>query len=110
MHSRVEPRTELLVRTLPAFSASKTATWVDRHASRDLWDLWFNRLGAIDAAAEDLYRRYGPTNQPPVPHDFTKAPTEAEWRNQLASQTRLTASPSDALAVRDAWAQVSGPV
>lgn len=104
------PAAELLVPTLPAFAASKTTTWVDRHASRDLWDLWaLDRIGAIDAAAEHLYRRYGPTNQPPAPHDFTKAPTEAEWQNQLAGQTRLTVSPSDALAaVRNAWAQFSG--
>lgn len=102
------PAAGLLVPTLPAFAASKTATWVDRHASRDLWDLWaLSRLGAIDGAAEDLYRRYGPTNQPPAPHDFTKAPTEAEWQNQLAGQTRLMISPRDALrAVRDTWAEV----
>ncbi|NTY63381.1 nucleotidyl transferase AbiEii/AbiGii toxin family protein [Mycolicibacterium sphagni] len=104
------PAAELLVPTLPAFAASKTATWVDRHASRDLWDLWaLNRLGAIDAAAEDLYRRYGPTNQPPAPRDFAWAPSEAEWQSQLSGQTRLTVSPEDSLrAVRDAWAQVSG--
>jgi predicted nucleotidyltransferase component of viral defense system len=102
------PAAELLVPTLPAFAASKTATWVDRHAARDLWDLWaLNRMGAIDAAAENLYRRYGPTNQPPAPHDFTTAPTEVDWQNQLAGQTRLTVSPMYALrAVRDAWAQV----
>ncbi len=102
------PAAELSVPTLPAFAASKTATWVDRHAARDLWDLWaLNRMGAIDAAAEDLYRRYGPTNQPPAPHDFATAPTEADWRNQLAGQTRLTVSARDALGdVRDAWAQI----
>lgn len=102
------PPARLLVPTLPAFAASKTATWVDRHASRGLWDLWsLSRLGAIDGAAEDLYRRYGPTNQPPTPHDFTKAPTEAEWQSQLAGQTRLTVSPRDALrTVRDTWAEV----
>jgi predicted nucleotidyltransferase component of viral defense system len=102
------PAAELLVPTLPAFVASKTATWVDRHAARDLWDLWaMNRMGAIDAVAEVLYRRYGPTNRPPAPHNFTTAPTEADWQNQLAGQTRLTVSPKDALhAVRDAWAQV----
>lgn len=105
------PAAELSVPTLSAFAASKTATWVDRHASRDLWDLWaLNRLGAIDAAAGDLYRRCGPTNQPPAPHDFATAPTEAEWRSQLAGQTRLTVSPSEALtAVRNAWARASGP-
>jgi len=54
------PAAELLVPTLPALVASKTATWVDRHAARDLWDLWaMNRMGAIDAVAEVLYRRYG---------------------------------------------------
>jgi hypothetical protein len=106
------PAAELSVPTLPAFAASKTATWVDRRASRDLWDLWaLSRLDAIDAAAKDLYWRYGPTNQPPAPHDFAKAPTEAEWQNQLAGQTRLTVSAKDALhAAREAWAQVSGPL
>lgn len=49
------PAAELLVPTLPAFAASKTATWFDRHASRDLWDLWaLDRIGAIDAEAEVL--------------------------------------------------------
>jgi hypothetical protein len=79
------PAAELLVPTLAAFAASKTATWFDRHASRDLWDLW----------------------EPPALRDFTIAPTEADWENQLAGQTRLTVSPRHALtAVHDAWAQV----
>jgi len=60
---RDAPSAELIVPTLPAFAASKTVTWADRHAPRDLWDLWaLNRIGAIDAAALRLYRRYGPTN------------------------------------------------
>src|SRR5262249_51549823 len=58
------PPAELLVPTLPAFAASKTSTWTDRHAARDLWDLWaLNAIGAIDPAAVDLFCRYGPTNQ-----------------------------------------------
>lgn len=95
--------------TLPAFASSKTATWFDRRAARDLWDLWaLDQIGAINAEAESLYRRYGPTNKPPAPHDFTKGPTDAEWQYQLAGQTRLTVSARDALrAVREAWAQVS---
>ena len=61
------PAAELLVPTLPAFAASKTATWADRHAARDLWDLWaLSKIGAIDAAAARLYRRHGPTNRPPA--------------------------------------------
>jgi predicted nucleotidyltransferase component of viral defense system len=66
------PPAELLVPTLPAFAASKTSTWTDRHAARDLWDLWaLNTIGAIDSAAVDLFRRYGPTNQPPADHMFS---------------------------------------
>jgi hypothetical protein len=85
------PTAESLVPTLPAFAASKTSTWADRHSARDLWDLWaLSELGAIDLQAADLYRRHGPTNRPPSARLFTKAPTDAEWRAQLAGQTRIT--------------------
>jgi hypothetical protein len=68
------PAAELLVPTLPAFAASKTATWADRHAPRDPWDLWaLSGHGAIDAEAAGLFRRYGPTNKNPAPHMFTSA-------------------------------------
>lgn len=99
------PAAELLVPTLPAFAASKTATWADRQSARDLWDLWaLSELGAIDQEAADLYRRFGPTNQPPGAWLFKSAPTAAEWRAQLAGQTRLTVYASEALdAVREAW-------
>jgi hypothetical protein len=75
-----------------------------------LWAL--SQQGAIDAEAARLHRRYGPTNKPPAPGDFTKLPTEADWQNQLAGQTRLTVSPKQALAaVRDAWAQaITAPI
>lgn len=97
--------------TLPAFAASKTATWTDRHAPRDLWDLWaLNRVGAIDADAATLFRRYGPTNRPPALHMFDRAPTDAEWQAQLAGQTRLTVTAAEALgAVRKAWRQAVRP-
>lgn len=75
------PTAELLVPTLPAFAASKTATWTDRHAPRDLWDLWaLSRVGAIDADAAALFRRYGPTNRPPALSMFDRAPTDADGR------------------------------
>lgn len=101
------PPAELSVPTLPAFAASKTATWADRHAARDLWDLWaLSNIGAIDATAAALYRRYGPTNKAPGTYIFQRVPTAAEWHAQLAGQTRLTISAVDAReAVRDAWRQ-----
>jgi hypothetical protein len=96
---RDAPAAELTVPTLPAFAASKTATWADRRAPRDLWDLWaLNRIGAIDAVALQLYRRFGPTNQPPGSYVFETPPSEAEWQSQLAGQTRLTVHAADALA------------
>jgi predicted nucleotidyltransferase component of viral defense system len=105
------PGAELLVPTLQAFAASKTATWADRVAPRDLWDLWaLSGVGAIDAGAAALFRRYGPTNKNPAPHMFNRAPSDAEWQSQLAGQTRLTVSAAEALkAVREAWRQASRP-
>lgn len=103
------PAAALLVPTLPAFAASKTATWTDRHAARDLWDLWaLSRIGAIDAGAAALFRRYGPTNKAPTLRMFDRAPTDAEWQAQLAGQTRLTVTAAEALvAVRGAWRQAA---
>nr|WP_316252206.1 nucleotidyl transferase AbiEii/AbiGii toxin family protein [Mycolicibacter heraklionensis] len=47
---RDAPAATLRVHTLPVFAASRTTTWADRRAARDLWDLWtLDQLGAIDA-------------------------------------------------------------
>lgn len=99
------PAAELLVPTLPAFAASKTSTWADRHSARDLWDLWaLSHLGAINADALDLYQRHGPTNRPPASWLFDAAPSDTEWQAQLAGQTRITVSARTALdTVRAAW-------
>lgn len=106
---RDAPSAELIVPTRSAFAASKTATWYDRRASRDLWDLWaLSKLGAIDDAAADLYRRYGPTNRPPGADLFKNPPADRDWQSQLAAQTRLKVTAATALAeVRDAWGQMA---
>lgn len=101
---------QLWVPTRPSFVASKTATWHDRRASRDLWDLWaLATMGAIDAEAVGLFTRDGPTNRPPGSYLFDKAPNEDDWTSQLAGQTRLTVTAATALTtVRDAWVSVTG--
>ena len=106
---RDAPAAELIVPTLPAFAASKTSTWADRRAPRDLWDLWaLSRIGAIDVAAVESYRRFGPTNQTPGEYLFKTAPSDAQWQTQLAGQTRLTITAAEALAaVHDSWARAS---
>lgn len=109
-YSDVQPA-QLLVPTLTAFTASKTATWHDRRASRDLWDLWsLAALGAIDDEAAALFTHYGPTNRPPGQHLFDTAPDENDWTAQLAGQTKLNVTAESALtSVREAWARVTLP-
>jgi predicted nucleotidyltransferase component of viral defense system len=100
------PPASLVVPTLPAFGASKAAAWHDRHAPRDLYDLWgLAGLAALDRTAATLFARLGPTGHPPRPWMFAEAPTNADWTTQLAGQTRLVVGPLEALAVvREAWA------
>lgn len=105
------PPAAFQVPTLPAFAAGKTATWSDRHAARDLWDLWaMSEISAIDRAAATLFRRYGPTNKDPGDYLFRIPPSDADWHAQLAGQTRLTVSAKDAIdSVRKAWRRAAGP-
>ncbi|MBV9486416.1 MAG: nucleotidyl transferase AbiEii/AbiGii toxin family protein [Frankiaceae bacterium] len=107
LHQRYSdaPAATLTVLTLPAFAASKTTAWNDRHAPRDLYDLWgLAALGAIDREAASLFARHGPTGHPPRAWMFRDAPTIDDWRRQLSSQTRIAVDPADALTVvREAW-------
>lgn len=103
------PEATLSVPTRAAFAAWKTATWADRQAPRDLWDLHaLAGLGAIDQDALDLYRRHGPTHRAPSPDLFRRQPTEEAWREALAGQTRLSVTAAQALAeVRKSWSLLS---
>lgn len=105
------PPASLAVPTRGAFAAGKTATWHDRRAARDLWDLWaLAGIGAINAESARLYERYGPTNRPPSGHLFDRPLDEAEWVSQLAGQTRLTVTAETALGtVRTAWEHACDP-
>ncbi len=100
----------LWVPTLPSFAGWKTATWIDRHAARDLYDLWaLSKVGAMNAESAALFVRYGPTGRPPGGWMFDRAPSSEEWRARLGGQTRLTVSANEALsAVRAAWSTVVG--
>ncbi len=99
------PPAKLKVPTLSAFAAWKTATWCDRAAPRDLWDLWaIASTHGISAMAADLFRKHGPTGGYPQPWMFTTPHSAAQWNSQLAGQTILRVSAEDALAfVADAW-------
>lgn len=99
------PPATLTVPTQASFAAWKTAAWMDRAASRDLFDLWsLAESGAINSEAADLFIRYGPMTNPPDERIFSAAPDETVWRRDLGSQTRLNVTAKEALAaVRTAW-------
>lgn len=103
-YSDATPAT-LTVLTRAAFVASKTVAWIDRAASRDLFDLWLLATsGAIDSDAAALFKAHGPTNHVPTRNLFSQSPDETNWRRELSGQTRLDVAASDALsAVRNAW-------
>ncbi len=104
------PPATLPVPTLAGFAAAKTIAWHDRHAPRDLYDLWgLAALGALDARAAELFAALGPTGNAPRSWMFTDPPTEDNWTTQLGGQTRIAVCPVDALAlVREAWTAAAG--
>lgn len=112
LHQRYSdaPSASLTVLTLPAFAASKTTAWNDRHAPRDLYDLWgLAELGALGREAATLFAHHGPTGQPPRSWMFRDPPDAEDWKRQLGSQTRLAVDPADALSVvREAWTVAVG--
>jgi hypothetical protein len=103
------PPATLTVPTAAAFAAAKTVAWVDRAASRDLYDLWLlAQSGSVTAEAAQLFTRHGPTNKPPTAGTFARPPDEATWRRDLSAQTRLIVTAREALAVvADAWQAVT---
>jgi hypothetical protein len=104
------PPARLLVPTKASFAAWKTVAWMDRAATRDLYDLWtLVRAGAIDAEAAELFAQLGPTTAPPSDRDFQQAPDERRWRRELVGQVRLELTAAEALGqVRAAWGVARG--
>ncbi|MFC0452810.1 hypothetical protein [Rhodococcus jostii] len=74
-----------------------------------MWDLWaLTNIGAINPDAAALFRKYGPTGKNPGDYAFIRPPTDGEWQSQLAGQTRLTVTATEALhTVRTAWSQLT---
>lgn len=98
----------LLVPTVASFVAWKTVTFMDRRAPRDLWDLAaLAGLGAFSTAAAELFLAFGPFRALPSNSTIPVAPSEEVWVRDLAHQTRLSLTASQARAsVVQAWASV----
>lgn len=99
------PPARLRTLTAAGFAAAKLSAWMDRHAPRDLYDLWaLAERELIDADAHDVFTRCGPHGRPPAGWVFKDVPDETVWRRALGHQTRLRVSATEALAfVREAW-------
>lgn len=99
------PPARMRVLAPPAFVAAKLAAWTDRHAPRDLYDLWaLAEAGRIDHEAARLYGRYGQyTSAAQV--SFAEVPPDAAWRDALSHQGIIAVGPDRAArVVRDALA------
>lgn len=99
------PPVRLRTLTPAGFAGVKFSAWMDRHAPRDLYDLWgMGERGLIDAGALEVFVRRGPQARPPASWVFETAPDETVWRGALGHQTRLRVTAADALdSVREAW-------
>lgn len=99
------PPARLRTLTAAGFAGAKLSAWMDRHAPRDLYDLWaMGERGLIDAGALEVFVRRGPQARPPASWVFETAPDETVWRGALGHQTRLRVTAADALdSVREAW-------
>jgi len=104
----IKGRIDLTVPTLTSFAGMKTAAWTDRHAARDLYDLWgLALLGALTAEAADQIRRI--TGGTVAPYDFRSLPSSLDWEVQLAHQTRTLPPAQECLdRVRESWAAALG--
>lgn len=98
---------ELRVPTLAAFVAMKVSAYADRHAPRDLFDLWaLARIGAVTPEVSTLVREV--TGTTPAPHLFATLPP-MEWEEQLAHQAAVVPSPQVCLdTVREVFATALG--
>lgn len=99
-------------RTLPApaSAAANLAAWMDRRASRDLYDQWaMSERGLIDGEALDVVVRHGPTGKSPGSWVFESGPDDETWRRALGHQACLTVTAIEALATAQAvWAAATG--
>lgn len=101
---RTAPPARLRVLTADAFAAAKLSAWLDRRASRDLYDLWaMAGRGMVTGEAAALYRRWGRSTRVPARTAITEPPRD-DWVTALGAQTRIAVGwPQAAEVVADAW-------
>lgn len=78
------PPARLRVLTAAAFGAAKLSAWLDRHASRDLYDLYaMAQRHLITAESVGLFTQHGPQTHLPGDWAWSKVPNPDQWRIDL---------------------------
>jgi predicted nucleotidyltransferase component of viral defense system len=96
---RDAPPARVRVLTAAAFVVSKLASWNDRGAPRDLYDLWaMAENGMIDGEAADLFARIGPFTRISG-LSFTSLPSAGQWEAALGHQCLIQVTPAEAVVV-----------
>ena len=89
---------ELSIPTIEAFGAMKLTAYIDRAASRDLFDLReLVKVGALGTETLDLVRVL--LGRSILPQEFLTCPTEEQWDVELAHQVADPGFPAAALSV-----------
>jgi hypothetical protein len=98
----------LSIPTRDSFVAWKTTAFMDRRASRDLWDLAaLAELDAFTPEAARLFTQFGLLRSLPSDSTIPPAPDEPAWERDLAHQTRLAITAEQARTrVVDAWSML----
>jgi len=77
----------------------KLTAWIDRRASRDLYDLMaMAERGMITRDAFATYGKYGQTTRPLAVRYFHNPPAEDRWVEHLGHQCRLAVTAAAAIA------------
>ncbi|CAN5311095.1 hypothetical protein BH11ACT1_BH11ACT1_19540 [soil metagenome] len=93
------PPAALLVPTREAVVAMKLTAWIDRRASRDLYDLMaMAERDMITHGAFAVFGRFGQTTRPLAVRHFHNPPAEDRWVEDLGHQCRLAVTAVDAIA------------
>ena len=89
---------ELSVPTIEAFGAMKLTAYIDRAASRDLFDLReLAKSGALGTESLNLVRAL--LGRSILPQEFLTCPTDEQWDVELAHQVADPGLPGAALAI-----------
>lgn len=95
-YSDLQESVELTTPTIDAFGAMKLTAYVDRTASRDLFDLMeLVKAGSLGAESMALVRVL--LGRSILPQEFQTCPTAEEWEAELAHQVADPGFPTDAL-------------